>query len=301
MSLQLAVATEDFGTPLRQAIPRAGQAKVPGVRLNARHEILAQNMSGSGLRQLGQYVRENRMDVAGLICPTRHSLADPDFLEERISLIRSAMDLTRPLHTKNLLVPCGLIPDPSADPPATEPGDSDPHQLANPFSYTADTGNSSRTMSRADQFNNLCQVTNDLAGYGNHVGCILTLQLPNYDVPLIKKLLAEVTTGPVQIVFDSAVCVFTGANVVDTYRNLYENVGYVRARDGRRNSDYSGTETAWGDGIVPWDEFLPTLIEADFTGWVCIERTGGDHKASDVLHGVSSAQSLLPQPADGQG
>ncbi len=156
-------------------------------------------------------------------------------------------------------------------------------------------------MSQADQFSNLCQVTNDLVRYGNHVGCILTLQLPNYDVHLIKQFLAEVTAGPVQLAFDSAVCVFTGTNVVDTYRSLYEHVGYVRARDGRRNSDYSGTETALGDGIVAWDEFLPTLIEADFTGWVCIERTGGDHRDSDVLRGVSYAQSLLPQPAEGQG
>ena len=301
MPLQLAVATEDFGAPLRQALPRASQAQVPGVRLNARHEILSQNMSASGLRQLVQYVRENRMEIAGLNCPTRHGLADPDYLEERIKLIRSAMDLARPLHTASLLVPCGLIPDPSSDPPAAEPDDSDVDQLANPFSFSVGSTEISQASSHQEQFSNLCQVTNDLASYGNHVGCILTLQLPNYDIRLIKQLLASVTTGPIQIVFDSAVCVFTGANIIDTYRNLYEHVGYVRARDGRRNSDYSGTETALGDGIVPWDEFLPTLIEADFTGWVCVERTGGDHKESDILRGVSQTQSLLPQPTEGQG
>jgi len=240
------------------------------------------------------------MEVAGLSCPTRHGLADADYLEERISLIRSAMELARPLHTNHLLVPCGLIPDPSSDPPAPEPDTADIDQLGNPLSFSTTAG-SSRTPTQADQFSTLCEVTNDLARHGSHVGCILTLQLPNYDVPMIKQLLAAVTTGPVQIVFDSAVCAFTGADVIDTYRNLYEHVGYVRARDGRRNSDYSGTETALGDGIVAWDEFLPTLIEADFTGWVCIERTGGDHRGTDVLRGVARAQSLLPQPAEGQG
>lgn len=298
MSLRLAVATEDFGSSLRRAIPQAGQAQVPGVRLNARQELLAQNMSASGLRQLSQYITENRMETAGLTCPTRHSLAAPEFLEERIQLIRSAMELARPLKTSHLLVPCGPIPDPSRDPePSPEPDDIE--QAANPFSFAAGNAASNKPVSQADQFSTLCEVASDLARHGNHVGCVLTLQLPNYDTALAEQLIAAVTTGPIQIAFDPAVAVFTGSGVVNTYRDLYQHVGYVRARDGLRNSDLSGMETAVGDGVVEWDELLPTLIEADYTGWVCVERTGGDHRATDVLKGVSRVKSLLPQPAEG--
>ena len=299
MSLRLAVATEDFGTPLRRAIALAGNAQVPGVRLNARHEILAKNISASGLKQLSQYVRENRMEIAGLSCPTRHSLADSAYLEERVQLIRSAMELARPLHTSQLLVPCGLIPDPASDPPVAEPDSSDTAEPANPFSFASAPSESSKTVTQKDQFATLCQVATDLASYGNHVGCILTLQLTNYDVSLLEQLTAAVTTGPLQIAFDPAVAVFTGAQIIDTYRLLYRHVGYVRARDGIRNSDYSGTETPVGDGVVDWDELLPTLIEADYTGWVCVERTSGDHRETDVLNGVSRVKSLLPQPAEG--
>jgi len=135
MSLRLAVATEDFGTPLRLAISRAGQAQVAGVRLNARSEILAENMSASGLKQLAQYIRENRMQIAGLHCPTRHSLAAPEYLEERIQLIRSAMELVQPLQTSSLLVPCGRIPDPNRTAPEPDSGDSGIDQPANPFSF----------------------------------------------------------------------------------------------------------------------------------------------------------------------
>jgi len=300
MSLRLAVATEDFGTPLRRAIPQAAQAQVPGIQLNVRREILNEKMSASGLRQLGQYVRENRMQVSGLSCPTRHALADPEYLEERLQLIRSAMEVARPLDTASLMVPCGLIPNPDEDPTAQEATDnSDIEQLANPFSFATDNRSGRHDPNQADQFDTLRQVVNDLVRHGNHVGCILTLQLPNYDISLVGRLLAGINAGPVQISFDPAVAIFTGAQVVDTYRQLYQHIGHVRARDGRRNSDYSGMEAAIGDGVVPWDVFLPTLIEADFTDWVCIERTGGDHRPTDVLRGVAHTQSLLPQPTEG--
>ena len=239
------------------------------------------------------------MEVAGLSCPVRHSLADPEYLEERISLIRSVMDLALPLKTSHVFVPCGLIPDPSAMQPAAEPDNSSVHPVEKLFSPATDSSTTPKTVTADDEFSTLCQVAGDLAGYGNHIGCTLTLQLPNYDVPLIERLTAAVTTGPLQIVFDPAVAVFTGVSVVDTYRKLYKNVGDIRARDGRRNSDVTGTETALGDGIVDWEEFLPTLVEADYAGWVCVERTYGGHREPDVLNGVSRVKSLLPHPAEG--
>ncbi len=298
MSLRLAVATEDFGTSLRRAIPLAGQAQVSGVRLNARREILAENISDSGLRQLLRYITENRMTVAGLSCPTRHSLAAPEYLEERMQLIRSAMELARPLQTSHVLVPCGPVPDPQRDPEPEPAASEDADVSANPFSF-ASASPTKREPTPSEQFNTLCQVATDLAGYGNHVGCVLTLQLPDYNLEPARRLLASVTSGPLELAFDPAVAVFTGRNVAGTYRDLYPHVGYVRARDGIRHSDYSGAETAVGEGAVEWDELLPTLIEADFTGWVCVERTGGDHRATDVLKGVARVKSLLPQPTEG--
>lgn len=301
MSLRLAVATEDFGTSLRKAIPLAGRAQVAGVRLNARRELLADNMSTSGVKQLLQYVTENRMAVAGLSCPTRHSIAAPEFLEERIQLIRSAMDLAQPLQTPHLLVPCGPIPDPDRDPESVtdQTNTTETDQVANPFGFATESPATKTAPTESEQFQTLCEVVSDLARYGNHVGCVLTLQLPDYNNRLIQRLLNAITTGPVQMAFDPAVAVFTGTDPVTTYRDLYSHVGYVRARDGVRNSDYSGMETAVGDGITAWDELLPTLIEADYTDWVCVERTGGDHRSTDVLRGVARIKSLLPQPAEG--
>ena len=300
MSLRLAVATEDFETTLRRAITRAAKAEVSAVRLNARREVLAEDISATGLRQLRQYVRENRMCIAGLSCPTRHSLAEQEFLEERVGVIRSAMDLARPLQCTTVMVHCGVIPDPDDCSEPTAPTGQHIHGSVSPFTFSeSKRADSSKPLTNRDPFRDLCEVTSDLARYGDHVGCVLTLLLPNYDASRISRLLESVTTGPLQIVFDPAIAVFSGADVVSSFGALHDCVGWVRARDGIRNVDLSGMETAVGDGIVDWDQLLPTLIEADFPGWICVERTTGEHRASDVLKSVARVKSLLPQPTNG--
>ncbi|MEZ6131481.1 MAG: sugar phosphate isomerase/epimerase [Planctomycetaceae bacterium] len=292
MSLRLAVATEDFDAPLKKAIGLASDCQVDGIRLNSRTEVPAATTTESSIRQIMLFVGERRMSVAGLICPTRHALIDAEFLEERLEVIRKSMTLARKLGTSELLVRCGRIPDPDAttdDPLPAASIDS----LANPFSFSS-TGLKSAT-APSTRFSLLTEILNDLTRHGNHVGCVLNLQLANYDQRLILRLLTEVKAGPLNIVYDPATAVMTGADVVSTYRDLYDRVGYLRGRDALCDVDGAGVEVGIGDGVVDWEHLMPSLVEADFKGWICVERSGGDHRAEDVRRGVSLLKTLLPQ------
>ncbi len=299
MSLRLAVATEDFGSSLRKAILQAARAQVPGVRLNARTEVNPKEMTDSALRQLAHYVAEQQMQIAGLICPTKQAVADAEFLEERLDIIRRSMELVRKLNTSELLIRCGRIPDPGASSAVENaPVNSNVETLANPFSFAASGSATRAATSPGQKYSMLCEILNDLARHGNHVGCVLNLQFSAYDMPLIRRLLSNVTAGPVAIAFDPATAVMTGSDVIATFRDLYAEVGYVRARDAVRDVDGAGVETAIGRGNVNWTEFLPTLMEADYAGWICAERTGGDDRADDVLEGVAQLKTLIPRPVD---
>lgn len=289
MSLRLAVATEDFGTSLKHAINKAAACQVHGVRLNTRTELNVLNTTATANRQILLYVKERRMRTAGLMCSTRHALYDQEHLEPRLDVIRRSMSLARQLETDELIVRCGSIPDPDVE---LETLTEDKHidDQANPFSFA--TGEMKR--SPAAEFSMLCEILNDLAEHGNNVGCTLNLQLTNYDLRLVKRLLDAVKTGPMKIVFDSATIVMTGAAMDRTYRDLYENIGYVRARDAVSNVDGAGVEVGVGDGIVDWTQLLPTLVEAEYSGWICVERTGGDNRIADVESGVSYLKTLIP-------
>lgn len=295
MSLRIAVATEDFGTSLKKAIAQASACQVDGVRLNTRSELNVLNSSESANRQILLYIKERQMRTAGLICPTRHALYDEEHIEPRLEIIRKSMSLVRQFETDTLLVRCGHIPEPDADNEA-KPESTHIDDQTNPFSFANPIVRASA--SEADKFSMLCEILNDLCKHGNHIGCTINLQLAAYDQRLAKRLLDSVKTGPLKIAYDSATAVMTGASVEGTYRDLYSQIGYVRARDAVHNLDGAGIEVDVGAGVVDWIQFFPTLLEAGYRGWICVERTGGDSRAEDVTRGVSYLKSLIPQTGD---
>lgn len=298
MALRLAVATEDFGQPLRTAITLAAKNQVSGLRLNARTEIRSEEFGDTALRQLRLYVEEHQMTVAGLMYSSRHAIYDEQSLEQRLSGIRATMGMVRRLGTSEVIVRVGRIPNPeSAEPPKDPkaPTNTNVDSLINPFSFAPATSLKSKTgPTDAQMFDMLCDIANDLAGYGARHGAVLQLQLSSFEPDRIQKLVDRISAGPFGLVFDPATCVMTGANPVNTFRDLYKHIGYIRLRDARSDVDGAGLEVPFDEGTVDWTELIPTLIEADFPGWACVERTGGEQRADDVTMAVSRLRRLLP-------
>lgn len=297
MTLRLAVATEDFGQPLRQAIAQAAKNKVQGLRLNARTEIRTEEFSDTALRQLKLYVAEHQMKVAGLMYSSRHVLYDQQHLDQRLDGIRTAMTLVQKLGTTEVLVRVGRIPDPESATPAVNvdaPKDDDVNSLRNPFSFAPTL--TAAGPSEAQKFQLLCDIVNDLADYANRYGAVLQLQLASVEPVRILQLLGRVNAGAVGIVFDPASCTMTGKSPVQVFRDLYKHIGYIRLRDAQKDVDGGGIEVPFGDGSVDWIELLPTIVEANLPGWVCVERTGGENRDDDVCAAIHRIATLLPGP-----
>jgi sugar phosphate isomerase/epimerase len=306
MTLRLAAATEDFGTELRSAIQLAAENPVEGLRLNARTEVRASEFGDTALRQLRHYVEEHRMQVAGLYYSARHSLDTPKSLDERLDGIRRTIMMTRKLGTSDVLVRLGTIPDPDVIAAAAKegPSNNDVNSLLNPFSFAPPaTGRTpENSPSDAQRFETLCQILNDLTAFGSRHGATLQLLVSGYPADRIRRLSDQVTTGPLGIVFDPAVCVMSGRSPVETFRDLYSHLKYVRFRDAQKDVDGGGVEVRHGEGRVEWDEMIPTLLEAGNHGWVTVERTGGDQRPEDVSWAIQAIRKLLPEaPRDYSG
>lgn len=291
MSLRISVATEDFGSSLRTSLDAAARLQVDGVRLNTRSEIRADNVSQSELRQMLRYTHERQMAVGGLYCPVKHALYEEEFLEPRLEIIKASMSIARSLQTTELLVRCGPIPD-IAQQEIPEPQTELP---ADSFDTLFASTEKPQQKSPRRQYALLTELLTDLTKHGNHVGCTLNLILTDYNIPAVRGLLSEVSDGPLQIVFDPATAVMSGGEPESVFRELHDVLGSMRARDAGKNLDGGGMETRLGSGNVNWLELIPTLIEADFSGWVCVERTGGEARAADVSAGLSQIRELLPQ------
>lgn len=300
MTLRLAVATEDFGQPLRQAIAQAAKNKVQGLRLNARREIRPDEFSDTALRQLKHYVEENQLKVAGLMYSSRHVIYDQQHLDQRLDGIRSAMTQVQKLGTSEVLVRVGRIPDPDSAAPSVNrdaPTDNDVNSLRNPFSFAPTTSIlTSSEASDAQRFQLLCDIVNDLAEYGSHYGAVLQLQLASFEPKRIHQLFRRLNAGTVEIAFDPAACIMTGSFPIQAFRDTYSQIGYIRLRDAQKDVDGGGIEVPFGDGIVDWTELLPTIVEANLEKWVCVERTGGDQRSDDVREAIRRIAQLLPSP-----
>ncbi|MCA9064096.1 MAG: sugar phosphate isomerase/epimerase [Planctomycetaceae bacterium] len=298
--LRFAVATEDFDGNLKSSIRKAAGLPVTGLRLNARTEVRAAEFGETAVRQLRHYIEEHQMRVAGLYYSSRHSLADPDRLEQRLDGIRTAMKLVRKLGTEPLLIRCGRIPDPTPQvDSASSTATSSPDDIVNPFSF-ASPKPAAHTASPAEEFKTLCEILNELAALASHVGCRLQLIVAEFRVARIQQLVRAVSPHEIQIAFDPATCLMTGADPVSVFRNLYQHIGYIRARDALKDVDGAGIEVAPGHGTVDWEELIPTFAEADFSSWVCVERTGGDQRAEEVSDGVTRLRRLAPVPPTGE-
>ncbi len=298
MALKLAVATEDFGQPLRQAIARAAKNRVQGLRLNARTEVRAEDFSDTALRQLKHYVAEHQLSVAGLMYSARHVIYEEQNLDQRLDGIRSAMTLVRkaghfgtarPSRSDSGSGICLARPGPNT------PTNNDVDSLTNPFSFApAASALRLACKSEAQQFQLLCDILNDLSSYGNRYGAVLQLQFSSFEPERIQNLLRHVTGGAVGVVFDPASCVMNGSPPVRAFRDIYRHVGYVRLRDAQKDVDGGGVEVSFGEGSVDWTELLPTIVEANLPVWVCVERTGGDQREDDVRDAVNRIDRLLP-------
>ncbi|MCA9004847.1 MAG: sugar phosphate isomerase/epimerase [Planctomycetaceae bacterium] len=256
---KLAVATRTFGQPVKRAIKTAAQIGARGVQLDVQNEITPASFGASGERQFRKLLEEFNLSVASLRLPARRTLVDPEFLDERVSQIRSALEFAWRMKAPCLIIHPGTIQS---------------------------TDNSNFPM--------ICEVLNDLARHASHIGTDLCIACERNSSAVIRELLSHVTAGFIGIDFDTAEMVYTRQDPEKTIRELYSWIKSYRLRDAVREMDGEGSEVPLGKGMVMWDQFLPLVLETGYQGWLTVDRTQGERKLEDCRSGISYLNSLLP-------
>ena len=256
--VRLAVPTAAFQQPIRRAIQSAARLGVDGVQFDLRNEIVAEQFGETARQQLRHYLSEFGLAVASTTLPTQGSLVDADRLDARVAAIQRSLEFARQLGAGVLTVRLGAVPAEATDP----------------------------------AYQRLVDVLNDLARHGNRVGSQVAVSTLGNSVDALRQLLARVTEGPLGLDFDPAGCVFRGESPAQSLRALHDLVAHVQIRDGYRTAEGAGIETAIGAGTAPWDEFLATVLESDYRGWLTVRRTGGDDIPGDLARGVQYVRTV---------
>ena len=246
--LRRAVACHCLPQPIRRAIDAADELGATGIQFNARQELRPTDLSDSGRRQLWHDLQAEGLTISSLAFPTRRGLYDPEQLEARISGLKQTLEFAYQLHVPIVVARVGAIP---AD------KDSEEYKL-------------------------LVNVLSDVARHSNRVGTTLAITPTRDSAADLKELISQVTEGLVGINFDPAVFAMCGRDAVAAFRELHKHVLHITARDGVRDIDGSGQEVVFGRGDVDWPELIALLGEADYRGWLTVDRTGSDNATRDV-------------------
>ncbi|QDV15865.1 Xylose isomerase-like TIM barrel [Gimesia panareensis] len=257
--LKLAVATRCFGMPIKNAIKTAARIGARGVQLDVQQEISPTSFGASGDRQFRKLLEEFNLGLASFRLPARGALIDPEFLDQRMSQIRSALEFAWRLQVPTLIIHPGLI-------------------------QSGEGGN----------IDLIREVLNDLARFSDHIGTELCIACGKNSSAVIRELVSQVNTGFLGIELDTADMILNNHNPETTIRELHPWIRAYRLRDAIREMDTDGQEVPLGKGMVMWDQFLPLVWETGYQGWLAVDRTQGDQRVEDCRRGIDYLKSILP-------
>lgn len=257
--LRRAVACRCLPSPIRQSIRTAIEIGAVGIQFDVRKELRPADLSVSGRRQLRHDLEIEGLTISSLSFPTRRSLYDPEQLEARISGLKQTLDFAYQLRVPIVVARVGAIPQDK----------------------------------ESEEFKSLIEVLNEVARYANRVGATLAITPTRESAADLKDMLDRVKDGLVGINFDPAVFAMCGRDAVAAFRELHKHVLHITARDGVRDIDGSGQEVVLGRGDVDWPELLALLTEADYRGWLTVDRSHSDDATRDAERALAYLKNAV--------
>jgi sugar phosphate isomerase/epimerase len=257
---KIGVRLESLGLPLRPALAAAQRMGVAGVQVDAVGDLAAANLSQTGRREFRHLLKAYNLELTALGCPQRHGLDVPDGQEERIDRLRMTLALSYDLGPRVVVAEVGRMPDKEDDP----------------------------------RFVLLSEALAALGQHGDRVGAVLALETGLESGETLRKFLERFDTGGLGVNLDPANLLMHGHSPYDAVRVLREKILHTHAKDAReQGASRTAQEVALGHGDIDWLMYLEALEQAEYRGWLTVEREGGTDRVNEVAVGVKFLRRLV--------
>lgn len=257
--MAVGVRLESLGLPLRKALAEAARLGVKGVQLDAAGELHPDRLSQTGRREFRNLLRAYDLGVTAVGCPLRHPLDTFEDQDARLEYVRKTMTLAADLGPSVAVVEPGQVPAKEDEPRARRLREG----LAN------------------------------LAGHGDRTGVTLAVETGLESGEVLAAYLKSFDTGSLAANFDPANLLARQFDPLEAVAALAGKIAHVHAHDCRRGgASRASAEVPLGHGDVDWLGLTEALREAEYRGWVVVERERGT--PADVEAGVVFLRRLLP-------
>ena len=134
----------------------------------------------------------------------------------------------------------------------------------------------------------------DLGRHGDRTGTTLALETGLESGAALAAYLATFDTGSLGANLDPANLLLNRLDPMAAVMELRGWIRHVHARDGRKGSaSRAGREVPVGAGDIDWLSFLEALEQAEYRGWVAVEREEGNDRLADVAAGVDFLRRIM--------
>ncbi|RKX93049.1 MAG: sugar phosphate isomerase/epimerase [Spirochaetes bacterium] len=153
-----------------------------------------------------------------------------------------------------------------------------------------------------------------ICSYAQRAGVFIAVETGPERSEVLKKFIVETGERNLKVNFDPANLVMVqGEDPAEAVRILRDYIVYTHAKDGRMvkkcnpeeiygafadgnpagiNFDDYFVELPLGRGDVNFPEYLKTLDDIGYTGYLTIEREAGDRRKKDVVEGISFLEKI---------
>jgi L-ribulose-5-phosphate 3-epimerase len=258
--LKLAVRVDSLGLPLRKALSEASRMGVTGVQIDAVGDLSPKTLSDSGRREFRSILRSYNLELTALGCPLRRGLESAEDQQQRLEHVRQVMSLSAELGPRLTIVAAGQVPE-AADTP---------------------------------EANRLRESLLDVGRHGDRTGTTLALETGLESGAALAEYLTTFDTGSLGANLDPANLLLNRLDPMAAVMELRGWIRHVHARDGRKGSaSRAGREVPVGAGDIDWLSFFEALEQAEYRGWVAVEREEGNDRLADVAAGVDFLRRVM--------
>jgi L-ribulose-5-phosphate 3-epimerase len=258
--LKIGIRLESLGLPLRKALQEAARLGVAGVQVDAVGDLAPDTLSQTGRREFRNLLRTYNLELTALGCPLRHGLGEPVNQQPRIEHVRKVLSLAFDLGPRIVVASAGRVPDDANDPGAQR----------------------------------LREALSDLGRHGDRTGSVFALQTGLEAPVTLRQFLDQFDTGGLGVNLDPANLLMAGFDPIEAVGTLAGKIVHSHAKDARKvAASRALQEVPLGHGDIDWMQYLGALEEAEYRGWVVVERETGDRRLADVAAGVGFLRRFL--------
>ena len=146
----------------------------------------------------------------------------------------------------------------------------------------------------SEEYYNIVKTIERLGKYGDEIGVSFATETGPEMAIKLRGILEKADTKSAKVNLDPANFVMcAGQDPVEAVHILKDYIVHTHAKDGIKLSDDDYDEKPLGQGGVPFPEYIATLKEVGYDGFLTIEREAGATRFQDIKNAVAFLTDIL--------